>query len=331
MAFSWLLLFLGIVAFIVTLLLFWLAFPIAHLIAVSVPNKRSLHVGLIPQAGGMIILCAISVVILSLNFEGTFMVSDFVLLFGSIIATIGWLDDRFNLPIIVRLVGYSSCIFGYLFFTQEIVSGASRLYLLEILAVTFLILCFVNFTNFMDGIDGIVVIGLVHIFFFVCILSILSIVSTESGILGAVAIGALSAFFVFNGPPARIFLGDSGSILMGFMTAILLGNLYKSVGLIPTLIMPLYFIADPVVTIIKRIYRRERFWEAHRKHYYQQALDGGQSNWSILRRIGFCNLILLILAYHALSADLLWSIFFFCVALCCVTALLNSMANNRNV
>ncbi len=325
-----LILFTGAITFFVAVLLFNLIRPFAHLIAVSVPNKRSVHLGLIPQVGGVIILSSIAVVVLLSDYQGFTPGRGPILLTCVILTTIGWLDDRFQLPVLVRLVGYAASIGGYLCSEIGTWTDISFVDWFELSIVSLIILTFINFTNFMDGMDGIIVFEFGPLLIFICALSALGRMSEESGVFAALVLGPLSAFLIYNRPPAGIFLGDAGSVLLGFLVAVLLWNLSNKIGTIPSLMMPLYFILDPGVTLIKRIYRRERFWEAHRQHYYQRALDAGQSNWSILARIGLCNLILCLLAYAAIGVNLFIGLCLLGGALCCVMALLSSLASERN-
>jgi UDP-N-acetylmuramyl pentapeptide phosphotransferase/UDP-N-acetylglucosamine-1-phosphate transferase len=91
---------------------------------------------------------------------------------------------------------------------------------------------------------------------------------------------AAAGFLVFNFPPARVFMGDAGSIPLGFLAAAL-GLQGWSDGLWP-LWFPLVvfgpFVVDASVTLVRRALRRERVWQAHRSHYYQRIILLGWSH-----------------------------------------------------
>src|SRR5829696_6854693 len=87
--------------------------------------------------------------------------------------------------------------------------------------------------------------------------------------------GALIGFAPFNRPVARLFLGDVGSLPIGLLVAWMLYRLALDGGLAAALLLPLYYLADATITLLRRLMRGERVWEAHRTHFYQQATDRG--------------------------------------------------------
>ena len=117
------------------------------------------------------------------------------------------------------------------------------------------------------------------------------------GSLVAVALGgALLGFAPFNKPVARIFLGDVGSLPIGLLMFWLLLLLAGAGHLAAALLLPLYYVADATVTLIRRFRAGEQITQAHRSHFYQRALDRGLSVRMIIARVVFMNVALIVLA-----------------------------------
>ena len=137
--------------------------------------------------------------------------------------------------------------------------------------------------------------------------------------------GALLGFFLYNRPKAQIFLGDSGSLPVGLLVGVCLLECAKQHGPAVALLLPLYFLMDAGLTLSRRLLRRERFWEAHRQHFYQRAYDAGQSNWSILGRVALFNLVICALVFYLREASPLSTIMICGIGLALVSALLWSL------
>jgi UDP-N-acetylmuramyl pentapeptide phosphotransferase/UDP-N-acetylglucosamine-1-phosphate transferase len=133
----------------------------------------------------------------------------------------------------------------------------------------------INLFNFMDGIDGIasgeaavVGIGLVVVGLAA---PELGLATAEAAIIAAAAAG----FLVVNWHPARLFMGDVGSVGLGFLTGWLMVDAASKGAGWAALILPMYFLADASTTLVGRILRRRRLGQAHRDHAYQAAVDRG--------------------------------------------------------
>jgi UDP-N-acetylmuramyl pentapeptide phosphotransferase/UDP-N-acetylglucosamine-1-phosphate transferase len=103
-------------------------------------------------------------------------------------------------------------------------------------------------------------------------------------------------FGVFNRPVARIFLGDVGSLPIGLVLGWLLVLLAGHGGRIAAILLPLYYLADSTITLIRRVLRGEKVWQVHRSHFYQRATDNGFTVLEIVSRIFFVNILLAALA-----------------------------------
>jgi UDP-N-acetylmuramyl pentapeptide phosphotransferase/UDP-N-acetylglucosamine-1-phosphate transferase len=166
---------------------------------------------------------------------------------------------------------------------------------LDLLAAGLAWVWFVNLTNFMDGIDGITGVEAASIGIG---LAIVGAPAAPALIVAAAAIG----FLRWNWHPARLFMGDVGSVPLGYLLGAMLLMLAKAGHWAPALILPGYYLADATWTLLRRLSRRQRVWEAHREHFYQQATQRGWSHARVAVSIGVLNLCLILLAFLALAA-----------------------------
>jgi UDP-N-acetylmuramyl pentapeptide phosphotransferase/UDP-N-acetylglucosamine-1-phosphate transferase len=160
---------------------------------------------------------------------------------------------------------------------------------------------FVNLVNFMDGLDWITVAEMVPITGFVALLWLTDVLPTQAAILAASLCGALLGFAPFNKPVARLFLGDVGSLPIGLLVGWMLLHLARTGTLAAALLLPLYYLMDATITLLRRLKRRERVWEAHRSHFYQKATDNGFSALSVSAHVFGLNLALAALAAMTLA------------------------------
>lgn len=228
------------------------------------PNHRSLHQTPIPRTGGIGVLAGI--------FSAWLLVGPQLLPLAiamMVLAGFSLYDDFKSLGAMFRLLIHIAV--ATLFFYSE---AFERLNVGGLILVSFITGWIINLYNFMDGSDGLAggmtVIG----FAFYAIAA-----SADASLSSAAwAISAASlAFLLFNFHPAKIFLGDSGSIPIGFAAAAF-GYIGWERGFWSwwypfTVFSP--FIADASVTLLKRIIRRERIWQAHKEHYYQRLIRMG--------------------------------------------------------
>ena len=251
--------------------------------AIDTPNDRSLHQAPIPRSGGLGILAAMGLgVILSGAWALALMVAT--------LALISWLDDHHNLPAALRLVVHI-LVAGALAFLDMLPAWNTALMILMVMGVVWL----TNLYNFMDGANGLAG-GMALIGF-----SALGIASAEhphAALMWALAGGALG-FLLFNFHPARIFMGDIGSIPLGFLAgASGLIGIRQGLWTAPFMLLVFSpFIVDATVTLVKRGLRGEKVWRAHREHYYQRLI---QSGWSHRRTVLCYYAIMLVAGGHAL-------------------------------
>lgn len=237
----------------------------AALLPMDHPNSRSLHASPTPRVGGIGVMTA--VLIASMFIQSPmlwpFMLGAFVL------AGISLLDDYKNLSVRWRLLAHVAVAIACVFIV-------TRLPAIQFIATSLAIVWMTNLYNFMDGADGLAG-GMTVIGF--------GAMSVAAGWAGApdlavfcISISAAAlAFLHFNFPPAQIFLGDVGSIPLGFLAAAI-GVYGEAQGYWPLLFPVIVFspfILDASVTLLKRALRGEKVWHAHREHYYQRLVRMG--------------------------------------------------------
>jgi len=155
---------------------------------------------------------------------------------------------------------------------------------------------FLNLFNFMDGIDGITGIEAGAIGAGLFLLALIGGTDPGIGVFGLTISAAALGFLWWNWPPARIFFGDVGSAPLGFLLGWLLLGLAVSGAWAAALILPLAYLGDATWTLLRRLIRGEKIWQAHAQHFYQRALARGMSHGDVSRLFLIANLGLVALA-----------------------------------
>jgi UDP-N-acetylmuramyl pentapeptide phosphotransferase/UDP-N-acetylglucosamine-1-phosphate transferase len=148
----------------------------------------------------------------------------------------------------------------------------------------------------MDGIDWISVAELVPITAALALIGAAGGLAVPVALLAAALLGGLLGFAPFNRPVARLFLGDVGSLPLGLLVGWMLLRLAGEGALAAAILLPLSALADATLTLLRRLVRGERVWEAHREHFYQRALANGFSVSAVVARVFALNLALAALA-----------------------------------
>jgi UDP-N-acetylmuramyl pentapeptide phosphotransferase/UDP-N-acetylglucosamine-1-phosphate transferase len=241
------------------------------------PVERSSHEVPVPRGGGLAVVPPLLLVWLLLALAGRAPMSaaGLALIAGGL-AALSWLDDLRGLPVVLRLLGHLAAVAaGLALLGPALVFQGLLPPLLDRVAAALLWTWFVNLYNFMDGIDGIAGVETAALGLGIALVLLLADDSDDGSALLALsaAAGALG-FLRWNWQPARIFLGDVGSVPLGYLLGALLLVLAGRGLWVPALILPLYYLADAGLTIAWRLMRGERFWRPHRQHFYQRALAG---------------------------------------------------------
>jgi UDP-N-acetylmuramyl pentapeptide phosphotransferase/UDP-N-acetylglucosamine-1-phosphate transferase len=263
------------------------------------PNDRTLHSTPTPQTGGLAVIAGVMIALLAtasvlalvqpaqpLLPKGIASGSLWIVVSMLLVFTVSFLDDCIGLPASLRLGVQAASAFiiiggvGLTLSSIPIPGGPTiQLGLAAIPVSAFLLIWMANLYNFMDGMDGFaggmtfVGFGFLAYFGWQTYFPIMLIIAAF------VAMGALG-FLVHNFPPARIFMGDAGSITLGFLagTLMILGVRDGIFELWVPIMIFSPFIMDATVTLIRRALRRKRIWEGHREHYYQRLVLSGWSH-----------------------------------------------------
>lgn len=291
-----------IVAATVSALLCVLLRPLLLRYALARPNARSSHRVPTPQGGGIAVLAAAFLALAAtgalLPPAGEMGSLAFVGAAAAALAVVGAWDDIRPLSAGLRLGLQALCVAVVIVYAApelRLFPGVMPLAVERCLALLAGI-WFVNLTNFMDGLDWLTVAGFVPFVGALALAGLAGIIDPATGLLAAALCGGLVGFAPFNKPVARLFLGDVGSLPIGLIGAYLLYRLAGTGALTAALILPLYHVTDATLTLLRRLARRERVWEAHRSHVYQQATTNGHAVLGIATEIGLLNLALIGLA-----------------------------------
>jgi UDP-N-acetylmuramyl pentapeptide phosphotransferase/UDP-N-acetylglucosamine-1-phosphate transferase len=267
--------------------------------ALARPNARSSHREPTPQGGGIAVIAAsLLAAWLGLSLAGMTAAGApgdvLALTIAALaLAATGAIDDIRPLPVRLRLALQCAAVGLVLAF----IPPESRIipelpWWIERAGLLLGGVWFVNLTNFMDGIDWMTVAEAVPIAGAIILLGLLGAVPTPPLTVAVALFGAMIGFAPFNRPVARLFLGDVGSLPIGLLLAWLLFQVAANGHLAAAILLPLYYLADTTLTLLRRALAREPIWQAHRSHFYQRATDGGFSVHAIVLRVFLVNLAL---------------------------------------
>ena len=220
------------------------------------------------------------------------------------IAIVGFADDVKSIDVLPRLLLQAAAV-GAIIFTS---SGDLRIapvcpLWIERGLLLLAGLWFVNLVNFMDGLDLMTVAEVVPITAAMVMLGISADFPASATLVAAALCGAMLGFAPFNRPVAKIFLGDVGSLPIGLVLGWCLLQLALHGQFAAALLLPMYYLFDATVTLLRRMARREPFWAAHRSHFYQRATDNGFSVWRVVREVFALNVVLAALAIGSVVAQ----------------------------
>jgi Fuc2NAc and GlcNAc transferase len=294
-------------AFVGALLLTGLARRIAVARSVlDVPNERSSHTSPTPSGGGLAIVAVVLSGVAVLGLTGVLGRGESwaILGGGTLVAVVGWLDDRRSLGAPTRLAAHVAAAGWALWWIGGmpfLMTGhnAQSLGMFGTVLAGFAIVWAINVTNFMDGIDGLAAGEVVT----VTLTAALLLAEAHPPLAAAAALtgGAALGFLPWNWRPARIFMGDTGSGFLGFVLAVL-AVASERAGALPALVwIMLYavFATDATVTLLRRAWRGERWYSAHRSHAYQRAVQAGWSHARVTAMVLLVNMGLGLLAWRA--------------------------------
>jgi UDP-N-acetylmuramyl pentapeptide phosphotransferase/UDP-N-acetylglucosamine-1-phosphate transferase len=253
------------------------------------PVERSSHRVPVPRGAGLALVPVLVIAWLALAIVGDAPAgSAGIAALAAAMALLSWFDDLGGLPVKLRLpLHFVAVVIGV-----ALLPDAGTVFqgllppLLDMAASALLWLWFVELFNFMDGIDGITGVETAALGIGMALVRLAGSPTGERSIVLALTLAAAGlAFLRWNWHPARIFLGDVGSVTLGYLLGWLLLGLAVRGWWAPALILPLYYFADATFTLARRVLRGERFWEAHRQHFYQRALAPDGDHAAVARLV----------------------------------------------
>ncbi|MGL6242076.1 MraY family glycosyltransferase [Pseudomonas sp.] len=279
----------------------------------DVPNERSSHSIPTPRGGGVAIVLAFALALPLLS--GLDLIANQalygVLGAGLIVAVIGFADDHGHIAARWRLLGHFVAAGWALVWFQGI--GPIRFFdapvdlglFGNILAVFYLV-WMLNLYNFMDGIDGLASVEAISVCLGICLIywhcGTLELVWPALSLAAAVG-----GFLCWNFPPARIFMGDAGSGFLGVVLAALAiqASWTSSQLLWSWLILLGVFIVDATWTLMRRLIRGDKVYQAHRSHAYQFASRRFESHRKVTLAVLAINVCWLLPLAYVAASDLL--------------------------
>ncbi len=263
------------------LILKWLLNKQISQALLDIPNERSSHTKPRPKIGGIAIM--VGVLLGSVWLYKT--IPWLIILVAIALAILSLVDDKQELPVFYRLLAH--LIASILLILNEPPFNNWLIIFISMIIVVWLI----NLYNFMDGLDGLAG-GMTCLGFGTYALASYLGGNINFAFLGLVIVTATCAFLIFNFPPAKVFMGDTGSIPLGFLAAAF--GLYGHNNNLWPWWFPLMvfspFIFDATLTLLKRFARKEKIWIAHKEHYYQKL---AQKGWGHLYTTLFAYVIII--------------------------------------
>jgi len=271
-----------LVTFLVSLILVPIAKKVAnHVGAVDMPNARKIHKKAMPRMGGLAIFGGFLIGYILYGDITTQMLS--VLIGSFIIFLLGIFDDikpipakyKFLVQIIAAII---VVVYGQIYFTELTFLGLKIEFSLLISYVlsVFFIVAISNAINLIDGMDGLAS-GISSIYF--ATIATIAIVLNRLGgldiVLSLIMLGATLGFLAWNFPPAKIFMGDSGSLFLGFMISVIALLGFK-VTTLTSLVIPITILAIPIfdtlLAILRRVLKGESIGSPDKEHFHHQLL-----------------------------------------------------------
>jgi UDP-N-acetylmuramyl pentapeptide phosphotransferase/UDP-N-acetylglucosamine-1-phosphate transferase len=282
--------------------------PLLVRYALARPNARSSHRIPTPQGGGIAVMGAMFATIATALALAAVPIDAAEIAWVSaaafFLAVTGAVDDIHPLSAMPRLLMQTLAVTVVVTVSADarILPDVVPLWLERSLVVLAGV-WFVNLVNFMDGIDWITAAEMVPITAVIALLGLFGMMPFWIASIAAALCGALLGFAPFNRPVAKLFLGDVGSLPIGLLVGWMLLKLAATGAVAAAILLPLYYLADATITLLRRLTRGERVWEAHRGHFYQQAID--RNGFSVLAVVTHI-LVLNIALAAAAASTILW-------------------------
>ncbi|MEI6986563.1 MAG: glycosyltransferase family 4 protein [Rhodospirillaceae bacterium] len=260
------------------------------------PNERSSHTVPTPRGGGWGILLVL------VPAWAVIGVTPWIIAGIALLAAISWRDDRRSLGAVPRLLAQCLAVAaGLVALGDGLVFQGWLPDWADHAVVSVSWLWFINVFNFMDGIDGLAGSEAVSIAGGLALVATLagpslllpSLLSSDLVSPSLILTGAALGFLRWNWQPAKVFMGDVGSVPLGFAIGWLLTEAAVSGLWLAALLLPLYFLSDATITLLRRLLAGRCIWLAHSEHFYQRAVQNGRSHAQVVRSVIAVNSVLI--------------------------------------
>jgi UDP-N-acetylmuramyl pentapeptide phosphotransferase/UDP-N-acetylglucosamine-1-phosphate transferase len=270
------------------------------------PCARSMHAAPVVSGAGAVVVAVVLALSAVTSARDTADGITVLPVIAAFLAGLSWIDDHYGgLSPAVRIAAHAAAVSVMLFVLDHDQRLVPELPLaLERLVLGVAWVWFINLFNFMDGIDGLAGSEAVAVAFGCFLVSASATATHPAGSLALIVGGAAAGYLVWNWHPAKLMMGDTGSIPLGFLLGWLLIDLALRGYLAAAIILPLYFVTDATLTLVRRILRGERPWQAHRDHTYQRAALAAGSHAAVVVRVIAANIALVALALLSVQSPL---------------------------
>lgn len=291
-------------------LCYWLCgkliFLLNHKNIVATPNHRSNHKHPIPTGGGIAILFSFFVgcVPLVIFHSHAILAPTLLMLALSALTIISFRDDIKEVSIGIRLASHImiATLGAFVVLQNGSIFMNYLPYWLEFCLITIVIAGFINLFNFMDGIDGMTGMESIFLSLSLALGFYLTGVQESYIYISLLLAGCVAGFLKHNWHPAKLFMGDAGSISIGFIIGTLLCIWAAKGYQAQALILPMYYFADAGVVVLMRVIRLEKFWLPHTKHFFQIAVRSGFTHTQVVLKVLITNIALLAVCLASLYA-----------------------------
>ncbi|MBT7943079.1 MAG: glycosyltransferase family 4 protein [Alphaproteobacteria bacterium] len=267
------------------------------------PNERSSHSTPTPKGAGIAVIGCIAMAWLAVAWLGPLAGTTSAIIVAALaLGVMSWFDDLRGLGPFSRLLAQIIAVTFVMSLAwaaplpEEGFFGGLLPVGWDVVVAGIIWVWFINLFNFMDGIDGLAGVETAAIGIGVAIVAAIAGLAPLLGVFGIILTAAALGFLWWNWHPAKIFLGDVGSVPLGFLLGWLLLQLAANGQGAAALILPLYYLGDATITLLRRGLRGEKVWQAHREHFYQQATSRGLGHAEVVRHILLVNIALIVLA-----------------------------------
>jgi Fuc2NAc and GlcNAc transferase len=240
-------------------------------------NSRTLHKEPTPRGGGIVFSVTFVFSLVLLGFLGIIK-KDLVTIFGfgcTFALIVGYVDDVISISSLKKFLLQFGLVFWIMYCFDDAIFGQykSLIDFTVWLVISLLLVWLINAYNFIDGIDGMAILGAILISSTLLLALLLTNSNSDSDlkILLLVLLASCSGFLFFNWPNASIFMGDAGSIFLGFCFSALIvySVTLKEISILTWLVVFGYYLSDTSITTLIRMCLVKKWYGTHRSHAYQ--------------------------------------------------------------